>query len=228
MSDMKKNIRMVIDLAMTVLLPVLMAYSLVGEALHEVIGTGMLALFLAHNALNRGFYKALFKGRYTARRVFQTVIDLFLLVFMLLQPLSGIAMSKHLYTFIQIPGITATAREIHLLLAYWGFVLLCLHAGTHLAAPLGRLKRRKQSAWISVIAALAAASVYGCFAFVKRQLADYMLLKSAFVFFDFSEPRLFFFLDYLTIMVLFAFIGCLIAAGLRSIEKSHLSGGTRK
>lgn len=34
----KKHIRTVVDMAMIVLLPMLMAYSLIGEKLHEIIG----------------------------------------------------------------------------------------------------------------------------------------------------------------------------------------------
>ena len=34
----KKNIRMTVDISMTVLLPMLMAYSLIGEKFHEIAG----------------------------------------------------------------------------------------------------------------------------------------------------------------------------------------------
>ena len=113
---MKKKTRIIIDLSMTILLPMLMAYALIGEKFHEIAGTLMFGLFIAHNIMNRSWYKALFKGRYAARRIFQTVLNMLLLIFMLLQPVSGILMSKHLYTFIQIPGASATTREIHLCL----------------------------------------------------------------------------------------------------------------
>lgn len=214
----KKNIRMIVDIAMTALLPMLMAYSLIGEKFHEVAGTLMLVLFIAHHVMNRGWYKNLFKGRYTARRIFQTVLDMLLLVFMVIQPVSGILMSKHLYTFIDVAGVSATAREIHLLFAYWGFVLMCIHAGTHLTAPLGKLSPSRKSAWIVTTIILSAVSLYGCYAFVKRQLGDYMFLKSAFVFFDYSEPRFSFFLDYMAIMILFVFLGYLITVVLIKME----------
>lgn len=74
-----KTKRWIVDAAMVLLLPVLMAYSLVGEALHEVVGTLMLVLFLLHHWLNRAWLKGLFRGRYTPRRVFQTAINLLLL-----------------------------------------------------------------------------------------------------------------------------------------------------
>ena len=43
-TDMKKKLRIVIDIGMVLLLPLLMAYSLVGEAAHEYLGIGMFLL----------------------------------------------------------------------------------------------------------------------------------------------------------------------------------------
>ena len=218
---MKKRIRMIVDISMTVILPLLMAYSLIGETFHEIAGITMFAMFVVHQILNRKWYAALFKGRYTARRIFQTVVNLLLLIFMILQPISGILMSKHLFTFIEVPGAAATAREIHLVLAYWGFALMCVHAGTHLTAPLSKLKKKHKGVWIAVVSSLAAVSAYGVYAFIKRQIADYMFMKSAFVFFDFSEPRVFFFLDYLAVMVLFGTLGAAITYVLNMSGKKN-------
>lgn len=215
-----KQIRLAIDLAMTALLPMLMAYSLIGETFHEVIGTVILVLFLLHHIQNRKWFPALFKGRYPARRIFRTVLDLILLVLMVLQPISGILMSKHLYSFLHFPG-TAAVREIHLCLAYWCYVLLCLHAGTHLVTPLKKLRNRHRRAGISLVILSAVISVYGIAAFFKRSFPTYMLHRSAFVFFDYHEPRLFFFLDYCAIMVLFAAVGC----ALMFLGKDRSQGG---
>ena len=52
--------------------------------------------------------------------VFQTVLDMMLLVFMIAQPVSGILMSKHVYTFLLALPVSAQARSVHMLLAYWG------------------------------------------------------------------------------------------------------------
>ena len=218
---MKKRIRMIVDISMTVILPLLMAYSLIGETFHEIAGITMFAMFVVHQILNRKWYAALFKGRYTARRIFQTVVNLLLLIFMILQPISGILMAKHLFTFIEVPGAAATAREIHLVLAYWGFALMCVHAGTHLTAPLSKPKKKHKGVWIAVVSSLAAVSAYGVYAFIKRQIADYMFMKSAFVFFDFSEPRVFFFLDYLAVMVLFGTLGAAITYVLNMSGKKN-------
>ena len=210
----KKHIRTVVDMAMIVLLPMLMAYSLIGEKLHEIIGTILFALFIVHHVLNRQWYKAIFNGKYTPRRIFQTVLNFLLLVFMLTQPISGILMSKYLYSSIRIAGSSATARELHLFLAYWGFVFMCLHAGTHMCAPIKKLQARGRRTLTMILIALGAISVYGGYAFVKRRLPEYMFLRSSFAFFDFGEPRIFFFLEYIAMMILSAAIGMMISVFL--------------
>ena len=221
---MKNKVRIIIDISMTVLLPLLMAYSLIGETFHEIIGTAIFVLFIVHHILNRKWYGALFKGKYNTRRIFQTVLDMLLLVFMLLQPISGILMSKHLYTFLPALPISAQARRIHMMLAYWGYVLLCIHAGTHLAVPLRKLFMKSKRIFAAVCAVSSCISVYGCAAFIKRGFPGYMLGSTMFAFFDYSEPRTFFFLDYLAIMVLFMMTGCLAVYGLSKINRKRKAG----
>ena len=46
-------------------------------------------------------------------------------------------------------------------------------------------------------------AAYGCHAFIKRQIGSYMFLKKHFVFFDYTEPLVFFMLDYIAVMGLF-------------------------
>ena len=221
---MKNKIRIIIDISMTVLLPLLMAYSLIGETFHEVVGTLIFVLFIVHHIINRKWYGALFKGKYNTRRIFQTALDMLLLVFMLLQPISGILMSKHLYTFLPALPISAQARRIHMMLAYWDYVLLCIHAGTHLAVPLRKLFMKSKRIFAAVCAVSSCISVYGCAAFIKRGFPGYMLGSTMFAFFDYSEPRTFFFLDYLAIMVLFMMTGCLAVYGLSKINRKRKAG----
>ena len=62
---------------------------------------------------------------------------------------------------------------------------------------------------------------YGVFAFVKREIGSYMLLKIQFVFFDFEEPLIFFLLDYLAAMGLFVFVGHYIATAIRGLGEKR-------
>lgn len=217
---MKYKWKIAVDIAMVVLLPMLMAYSLIGEKFHEIVGTAMFVLFIVHHILNRKWYTALPKGKWSSRRIFQTVLDFLLLIFMILQPVSGILMSKHLYTFLPVLPISAKAREIHMLLAYWGFVLMSVHAGTHLTGPVAKLKRSSKKVWVAVLVIISAISVYGIYAFIKRGFPGYMFMRTAFAFFDYGEPRVYFFMDYLSVMALFVCLGILIVSALSASKKA--------
>ena len=72
--------------------------------------------------------------------------------------------------------------------------------------------------WVLRIIALFI-SGYGVYALMKRQFIDYMFLKTQFVFFDFGEPLLLFFIDYLAIMGLFVCLGYYISKCLDRFSK---------
>ena len=114
--------RMIIDILMVMLLPLLMAYSLIGEKNHEILGICMFALFIAHHVINRKWWTTLFKGKYSPARAFNTAVNLLLAVYMVAQPVSGILMSKHILTGITIAGASSDLRTIHMTLAYWALL----------------------------------------------------------------------------------------------------------
>ena len=216
-----KRVRLSVDISMVLLLPLLMAYSLIGEAFHEVTGTVILVLFIMHQILNRRWYGTLSRGRYNASRIFRTVLDLLLLVFMILQPVSGIIMSKHLYAFLPLVNVSSWARGVHMLLAYWGYVLLCVHAGTHMTVLWEKLRKQKAVISIPVLCILGVVCAYGCHAFIKRGFPGYMAGTTVFAFFDYGEPLVFFILDYLAVMVLFFTAGCLIIRFLNNLTRNR-------
>lgn len=84
----------VIDMIMTVLLLLLMARQITGDSLHEWLGAGMFLLWIAHHILNRNWYSHLFKGKYTPMRIFQTIINFAVLLYMLVLMVSGIILSR--------------------------------------------------------------------------------------------------------------------------------------
>lgn len=112
--------------------------------------------------------------------------------------------------------------------AYWGFVLMSVHLGFHWSMMMGMAKKffPKPSAvrkWVLRILALVIAG-YGVYAFIRRDIGIYMLLRSHFVFFDYEEPLVFFYLDYIAVMGLFIWIGNYVCVGLRMIGKGQCEG----
>ena len=220
-----KKLRMTIDILMTITLPLLMAYSLIGENNHEVIGVCMFALFITHHVINRKWWTGLFKGKYSAVRIMNTVINLLLAVYMLLQPVSGILMSKYVLKEVTIGGASGILRTIHMTLAYYGFILMSLHLGLHMKAVTSPFtKKMNETVKIVFTILFIVISMYGVYVFVKRGIGDYLLMKVMFAFFDFDESRASFFLDYASVMVLTANIGFYIQSILLRIKK----GGSKK
>ena len=203
-----------IDAAMLILLPLLMAYSLVGEAAHEWLGIAMFALFVLHHIINFAWLKTLFKGRYSAYRIYMTVINVLLLAVMLMLPVSGIMMSKHIFRISGVGGLSF-ARTVHLLASYWGFILMSVHAGNHIGAHTA--KKKAVSVVFRIIEVVV--SIYGVYAFVKRDISSYLFLKNQFVFFDFGQPRLWFFADFASMICLFACVGAGVSKGLKMLDK---------
>ena len=138
-------------------------------------------------------------------------VDILVLLAMLALMYSGIVMSRHVFAFLPIESGMALARKLHILGAYWGFILMSLHLGLHWNMLLGMLRKQiklpvsqtRNTALFLVSAVIAA---YGVYVFISRNFATYLFLQSEFVFLDYSEPKLLFYLDYLALMGLCVFI----------------------
>lgn len=219
----KATLKLTVDVFMTIGLLFLMGYQLWGEAPHEWAGAGMFVLFIVHHLLNLSWHKNMMKGRYTAVRVFQLITDVSLLIAMLLQMYSGIVLSRYVFSFLPIESGLALARKLHILGAYWGVLLMSLHLGLHWNMMMGIVKRRMRitdrSSLRSSISVLLGGciAVYGLSVFIRRDFLIYLFLKSEFVFLDYSEPVMLFYLDYLALMGLCIFIGHYIAKLCRKI-----------
>lgn len=204
---MKNKIRVAVDVGMVILLPLLMAYSLVGETAHEYLGIFMFLLFLAHNILNIKWWKNIFRGKYNSVRILRLIINVLILVIMISLTISGIMMSRHIFQFINIDG-SSYARTIHLLASYWGLILMSFHAGMHIR----KIPYIKRNILIPIFVLL------GIRAFIRRNIVDYLFLKSQFVFIDFSQSVIITICDYLFISILFMIVGYAVTRLLRTLS----------
>ena len=212
------KIKIAVDAVMSVSMLLLMAYGLVGEAAHEWIGMGMFALSVVHHVLNRRWIQAVPRGRYTPLRIVQTALAGLIFLCMVGSMISDIVLSCHVFAFLPKHGGYELAGKLHILCAFWGFVLMSLHLGMHwnmlLTMARKHLQPSKIRTWALRIAGYSFA-IYGVATFVRRDVGLYLLLKSHFVFFDYSEPLIAFLLDYLAVMSLFVLAGYWLARALR-------------
>lgn len=220
---MKRKIKIFIDMLMTGMLLFQMSYSMIGESRHKRLGIVLLMLFVLHNALNCGFYKNVFHGKYSPFRMLQMCLAFLALLSMAGAVFSGISMAKDVFPFLPFRLRGSIARELHMVSVYWGFVILSLHLGLHWSMMLGMMKKKmpvlqtKKGVVLLRISGILIAA-YGVYAFVIRDIGLYMTLQNMFVFFDFEELLVFFILDYLAVMGLFVWVGYYAAGWVKRIS----------
>lgn len=199
---MKRIIKITVDIIMTLLFFVLMAYHFTGDAIHEYLGFSLFIFFILHHILNFNWYKNIYKGKYNFNRILNTFINTMLFLCMAGLMISGILFSQRVLGFLNIHNSGMFTRRLHMISNSWAFVFMSAHLGMHWGMFINRKFIKKQ---ISIIIALFV-SIYGVVSFIKRGLYNKMFLLVEFAFFDYEEPVIFFFMDYLSIMGLFIFI----------------------
>lgn len=213
----KVMLKTAVDILMTLGLLFLMGYQFWGDAAHEWAGAGMFLLFIAHHTFNRSWYKNIFRGKYSPFRIFQILVDLLVFFAMAGLMVSGIILSNYVFDWMNIRGGISFSRLLHMAASHWGFVLMALHLGLHWSIFTGlmkkvlRLKRASLMRRILLKIIGACIAVYGLTVFIRRHMLTYMLLRTQFVFLDFSEPIPLFYLDYLAMMGTFIFLAHFIS-----------------
>ena len=206
----KRNLKWIVDLCMTLVLLCLMAYQVCGELLHEWGGMLMTLLLIVHHVLNRRWYASLFKGRYNAYRALTLLVNTLLLGCIALTALCGMSMSAHAVPFLYGLLPVSFARQFHLALSYWSFVLMGFHLGLHVPAITAGLKwSGKRKAALSLLCAFIAG--VGFWLFLKNGLPDYMLFRTPFAFLDYHKAALLVFAENLAMLIAFALLGACCA-----------------
>ena len=216
----KQIVRTIVDVVMLLALLCLMAYQVMGEALHEYIGVGMTVMLIAHHFLNNRWYRVLFRGKYNANRILSTVTNTLLLGCIALTAFCGMSMSSHAVPFLYGMADTVFARTAHLALSFWSFGLMGFHLGLHLPAITAKIKPNK-AAKIVCAAAFTAAASAGLWLFIRSGIPDYMLFRTHFAFFDYEKTAVQVFLENAAIECFFAFLGVIAVRLIRTLSKTQ-------
>jgi hypothetical protein len=197
-------IRLVIDLSMTVLMLVAMAYQITGNVMHELAGVLLCLLFITHNILNRRWYKTIFKGKHNVRRILSIVVNLLFLVSMAVVMISSVAISRDMIPFIPINNDTVLL-QIHVMTSYWGFIFMAVHIGISWATIINSVRKmtgitgtsRIRTIAFRVMAVLIV--VYGVQASFERGMLNKLTIYNPFGW-ESYDSSMKFLLDHLTIM----------------------------
>ncbi|MFS0892309.1 DUF4405 domain-containing protein [Peribacillus frigoritolerans] len=197
-------IRLVIDLSMTVLMLVAMAYQITGNAMHELAGVILCLLFITHNILNRRWYKTIFKGKHNVRRILSIVVNLLFLVSMAVVMISSVAISRDMIPFIPINNDTVLL-QIHVMTSYWGFIFMAVHIGMSWATIINSVRKMTGITGTSRIRTIAFRVMavlivfYGVQASFERGMLNKLTIYNPFGW-ESYDSSMKFLLDHLTIM----------------------------
>ena len=197
-------IKRIVDVVLTVLLLFLMAYQVTGEMLHEWLGIGMTVVLIAHHILNRQWYKALFSGRYSPYRTAMTAVNILLTVSIVMTALSGMSMSGHAVPFMYGLINVMTARELHLAMSHWSFILMGIHIGLHIKMMTAGLSDKGKLIFRIILTMI---SGTGLWLFISSGIVDYILFRTHFAFLDYKTAKAVILLQNLAMLMFFVHIG---------------------
>lgn len=212
---MKQRMKTGVDIAMTVLFLGQMGYHMMDNRMHEWTGVTLCVLFLLHHALNPGWHRGLFKGRYSASRVFLTGVDVLLTLAMIAVIVSAILVSRHVFDFLGL-RMRAVGRRIHMPATMWAFLLTGLHIGLHWHIVLGKLDKPGKRAvlWLARLV-LAATVAFGLWEFATRGLWMELFLLREFAFLEYGEPLVVFFASYAAVLCVWAALSYYLGKAFR-------------
>jgi hypothetical protein len=217
------NFRRIIDILLTIALMLMMSKQITEQAGHEYIGIVMFVLFLIHQYLNRRWYGALLKGRYTPNRILSTLVNFSLLLSFVMTAFSGIIMSEN-FPSLNVEALTSFAREAHLVCSYMSFVLMGIHLGLHWGMIAGKIT----SAWPGVIGSAFAG--YGLYVFMSLRLWEYIFLINEFAFIDYDKNALLVLVENIAMMSFWTLAGYQVSSiltgkFLRPVLSAAIAGG---
>ncbi len=200
---------------MSMMLLVLMGHHISGAFAHQWLAAGIFLLFAVHMRFHWAWLRNLPRGRYTATRFLKMVITIVTALLAVTLLVSGVLMSpiRYLFAFLPIAEQTDAARTLHHYLSYWFFIMIALHIGTHWKRLRKKLRidtSRKMQPVVVLFATLIA--INGAYAFVRREIYRYVFFINPYSFFDYEEHPLFFFLDYISMLYLFAGVAALASS----------------
>ena len=220
---MKNKIKILIDIAMTALFIILMGYYVTESNIHEILGTITFVLFILHHILNIKWYKSIFKGKHNFQRVFHTILNLLLFLSMLGMMVSGIMISTNVFKFLDIP-VNSFGRKLHMISTSWGFVLMSIHVGLHITGLMTKLNTKMKNsifeyAYYCILLILL---IFGIYSIVDLKIWEDMFLVNDFKFFDYEQSPILFYLKYLSMLFVIAFVIYIIFSLVRKVENKKV------
>ncbi|NJO32875.1 MAG: DUF4405 domain-containing protein [Rhodospirillales bacterium] len=201
-------VRLILDMIAASLLLLALAYWWLGNGVHELAGTAMFLLVIAHNVFNRRWYGTISRPGWQARKIVNVSVTALLATTMLVLLVTSIVISRTLPELIP-GGGGFTMRQIHILAAYWALIIVSVHLGlrwpmimgvvrTLLGISLGRPSRT-----LALRLVTAALAITGIWASFELGIGSQLTMQTSLDWWNFEESVAGFFIRCISIAGLY-------------------------
>jgi hypothetical protein len=222
-------LRLVLDAAVAGLLLAALAYYWLSNTAHEVIGTVIFVLVIAHNVFNRRWYGAIAKPRREARSRMDLVLTLAFLIAMALLLVTSLMISRSVFSFLPFKG-GFSARQVHTFSAYWTVALMAIHLGIRWERVMNAVRSamnataKGKASTLALRLLAAAIAAYGVYSSVQMGVGAKLTLQMSLDGWDFESSAPGFFLNWMSIVGLYVFLAHYFLAWIRITKNQPLEG----
>lgn len=223
--------RLVFDAVAAGLLLFGFSYWWLGNVAHELAGTAMFLLLIAHNVFNRRWYGSISRTRRDARGLFNIAVTFALATAMLALLVTSILISNALSGVMSAFG-GFTVRQIHTLAAYWVLVIVAVHLGLRwpmlmgVARNLLGITRPSPARTLALRVAAAAISALGIWSSFRLGLGGKLSMQMTLDWWNFEESVAGFFVHCIAIVGFCIALTYYVTKGLQKRRRKALSGST--
>lgn len=143
-----KKIKIVLDIIMFISMILLMKTNITGLQLHEILGICLFIIFIIHKIINFKWVKSVGKNilnkNMKSKSKIMFFLDLILFVFITLNVITGILISKFILVSITVNNIE-TVTILHKFFAWWSLILISIHIGLHWENVVNYFERKFKS-----------------------------------------------------------------------------------
>ena len=190
---MQRFIRLLLDLLLLLLMPVVVCVMLTGLRNHEWLGALLGAGMVLHLILNRRWFRHPIGGKISVARLLAVAVNFLLLGDILTLIVTGLFISRFLFAWTGLPSLHLFgASAIHFCAGYWALLLVGLHLGQHTPVIFGMLRVRKwpKSLRFGLRLLFLAIAAYGIYFFVNEGVSDFLVPEESFIITD-TPPALY-------------------------------------
>ncbi len=186
--------------------------------LHEYAAALAIILTLRHVWLNRWSVVHVWPQRFNLYTCYHRLISLGLLVSCLLAVVSGVAISQHLFAWLDLsPG--PEMRTLHNAGAAYFLLFVGLHGGLHGSKLYTLLADNFGQKWTRLgLILLLPVGIYGLSTLLNSAMLDKLTLQASFSFFDYDAPQIYGLIDGAAQLLGCALLSALIAQGLLRLQ----------